>query len=60
MADQTGIIAGRNPVREALERGERSIEKVFLAKGGGGRPLEIIRALASEAGVPVQFVPPRS
>ncbi|MEP0546825.1 MAG: 23S rRNA (guanosine(2251)-2'-O)-methyltransferase RlmB [Rhodothermales bacterium] len=59
MADQTGIIAGRNPVREALERGERSIEKVYLAKGGGGRPLDVIRSLASAAGVPVQFVPPQ-
>ncbi len=57
MADQTGIIAGRNPVREALERGERSVEKVLLAKGASGRPVDAIRRAAKEAGVPVQFVP---
>ncbi len=57
MADETGIIAGRNPVREALERGERSVEKVLLAKGGGGRSMEAVRLAAKEAGVPVQFVP---
>ena len=57
MADQPGIIAGRNPVREALERGERSIEKVLLAKGASGRPVDAIRRAAKEAGVPVQFVP---
>ncbi len=59
MADTTGIIAGRNPVREALERGERSIEKVLLAKSKGSptRALEEVRRAATEAGVPVQFVP---
>ena len=57
MADQPGIIAGRNPVREALERGERSVEKVFLAKGSSGRPVDAIRRAAKDAGVPVQFVP---
>ncbi len=57
--DTTGIIAGRNPVREALERGERSIEKVLLAKtkGSPSRALEAVRLAASAAGVPVQFVP---
>lgn len=53
----SSIIAGRNPVREALERGERSIEKVLLAKGGGGKAVDAIRQAAKEAGVPVQFVP---
>jgi 23S rRNA (guanosine2251-2'-O)-methyltransferase len=57
MADQTGIIAGRNPVREALERGQRSIEKVLFQKGAGGKSLEDVRLAAKEAGVPVQYVP---
>ena len=57
MADQPGIIAGRNPVREALERGERSVEKVLLAKGASGRPVDAIRHAAKKADVPVQFVP---
>ena len=57
MADETSVIAGRNPVREALERGERSVEKVLLAKGASGRPIDAIRHAAKKAGVPVQFVP---
>lgn len=57
MADASNIIAGRNPVREALERGERSVEKVLLSKGASGRPVDAIRRAAKDAGVPVQFVP---
>jgi len=53
----SSIIAGRNPVREALERGERSIEKVLFQKGAGGKSLEDVRLAAKEAGVPVQYVP---
>ena len=51
------LIVGRNPVREALERGEPEVEKVMLQKGAGGRPIHDIRQMASEAGVPVQYVP---
>lgn len=51
------LLVGRNPVREALERGEPEVEKVMLQKGAGGRPIADIRRLASEAGVPVQYVP---
>jgi 23S rRNA (guanosine2251-2'-O)-methyltransferase len=57
MADSSHLIAGRNPVREALQRGERSIEKVLLAQGSGGKAVDAIRFAAKEAGVPVQFVP---
>jgi 23S rRNA (guanosine2251-2'-O)-methyltransferase len=52
-----GLIAGRNPVREALERGDGRLEKVLLQQGAGGRPIDDIRRAAKEAGVPVQFVP---
>jgi 23S rRNA (guanosine2251-2'-O)-methyltransferase len=52
-----GLIAGRNPVREALERGDRSIEKVLLQQGAQGQPVAEIRRAAKAAGVPVQVVP---
>lgn len=51
------VIAGRNPVREALERGERGIEKVLLQEGAQGQPVVEIRRAAKAAGVPVQVVP---
>jgi 23S rRNA (guanosine2251-2'-O)-methyltransferase len=54
---ESTVIAGRNPVREALERGERSIEKVMLARGVTGRAESEIRRAAKAAGVPVQVVP---
>ncbi len=55
---ETLLIVGRNPVREALEREPDRIEKVMIQRGGG-RGLDAFRRAASEAGVPVQFVPPR-
>lgn len=51
------VVAGRNPVREALERGQTSFEKIYLQKGLEGRPIAEIRGLARTAGVPVQYVP---
>ncbi|HET6568702.1 MAG TPA: 23S rRNA (guanosine(2251)-2'-O)-methyltransferase RlmB [Rhodothermales bacterium] len=51
------LVVGRNPVREALERGDGRIEKVLLQQGAGGRPIEAIRRAAVQVGVPVQFVP---
>lgn len=59
MKSPPSVLVGRNPVREALERGERSIEKVLLARGSGGRAVEAIRRAAKAAGVPVQVVPPQ-
>ena len=55
---ETVLIVGRNPVREALEREPERIEKVMLQRGGS-RGLDALRRAASEAGVPVQFVPPQ-
>lgn len=55
----SGLIVGRNPVREALERGERSVEKVMVAQGTGGQAIDRVRAAAKRAGVPVQVVPAR-
>jgi 23S rRNA (guanosine2251-2'-O)-methyltransferase len=53
----TSLIAGRNPVREALAQRSEAIEKVMLQKGVGGRPIDDIRRMAAGAGVPVQYVP---
>jgi len=52
------LLIGRNPVREALEGGDTQVEKVLLQKGAGGRPIDEIRRAAAKAGVPVQLVPP--
>jgi len=49
------VIIGRKPVKEALEGGDVSIEKVFALQGGRG--LEDVVGAARAAGVPVQFVP---
>jgi len=51
------FIFGRNPVREAIERGDASIEKVLIQQGVGGRPIEQIQRVARASGIPVQFVP---
>ena len=55
-SDAGTVIAGRNPVREALERGQ-GLEKVFLQNGMDRRVAGEIRSLAKAAGVPVQSVP---
>ena len=54
---ETTVIAGRNPVREALAHGERSLEKVLLQQGAQGGAVAEIRRAAKAAGVPVQVVP---
>ncbi len=48
-------IYGRNPVLEAL-RGERSIHKIWLAKGGQKGSAEEILVLARQKHIPVQMV----
>ena len=54
---RTDVLAGRNPVREALERADGRVEKVLLQKGVHGSAIDAIRQFAREAGVPVQMVP---
>lgn len=49
------IIAGRNPVREALRAG-RPINKIVMTKGAGGGPLAEITKLAKVNNIPIQFV----
>ena len=52
------VVAGRNPVREALERGGADIEKVYVQRGAHGGAIHEIRQAAKAAGVPVMDVPP--
>lgn len=51
------VIIGRNPVREALARGDGRIEKVLLQKGAHGSQIDAVRRAAKVAGIPVQVVP---
>lgn len=50
------IIAGRNPVTEALKSGQ-TIDKVLLFKNASGDAINEIRQLAKDNHVPVQYVP---
>ena len=50
------FISGRNPVREQLEQEDSRAEKLFLQKGATGK-LMALQKLASDHGVPTQFVP---
>jgi len=50
------FIAGRNPVREQLEKDVSRAEKLFLQKGASGK-LAAFQKLAHDVGVPIQFVP---
>ena len=54
---RTDVLAGRNPVREALDRADGRVEKVFLQKGAHGSAIDAVRRLAKAAGVPVAMVP---
>ena len=54
---RTDVIAGRNPVREALDRADGRIEKVLLQRGAHGSVIDAIRQAARAIGVPVQVVP---
>lgn len=53
----SSIVAGRNPVREALERDPARIEKVMVQQGAGGKDISQIRRMASDAGLQIQYVP---
>ncbi len=50
------IIAGRNPVTEALKSGE-TIDKILLFKNASGDVINEIRQLAKEQNIPLQYVP---
>lgn len=46
------IIAGRNPVSEALKSG-RSIERILVAHGEMSGSVKVIVAKAKEKGIPI-------
>ena len=54
----TRRIAGRKPVREALEEESAALEKVLIEQGASGRAIRTIESIADQAGVQVQYVPP--
>lgn len=54
-ADGLEIIAGRNPVLEALQ-GDRTVSRLFVADGSEGSIKKIV-AIAGEKGVIVDYVP---
>ena len=54
---RTDVLAGRNPVREALDRGDGRVEKVIVQKGAHGSAIDAVRRLAKGSGVPVQMAP---
>ena len=54
-ADGLEVVAGRNPVTEALT-GDRDVERVFIADGAEGSVSKIV-AISREQGVIVDFVP---
>ena len=54
----SGILAGRNPVAEALRSG-RAVDCVYLAPGPRSGQLPLILRLAKEQGVPVKEADPR-
>ena len=54
---RTDVLAGRNPVREALARADGRVERVYLQKGTHGSAIDAIRRDAKAVGVPVSMVP---
>lgn len=50
------IIAGRNPVAEALKAGQ-NLDKILLFKNASGENIGEIRAMATQKNIPVQYVP---
>jgi 23S rRNA (guanosine2251-2'-O)-methyltransferase len=54
--NKKNIIAGRNPVIEAL-KSDQKIDKILLFKNASGEAVNEIRQLAKDLDVPVQYVP---
>jgi len=54
--DKADRIFGIHPLMEALQ-GERSVERIYIAKGRGGTAVEDLIRLARSKGVPLHFEP---
>lgn len=50
------IIAGRHPVEEAL-KSDQNIDKILVSKTASGETIQLIRQLAYQKKVPLQYVP---
>ena len=55
-AEEVAILAGRKPVREAVETSQ-PIEKIWLLKTAHGEEIDKIRGMASRRSIPLQHVP---
>lgn len=53
---ETDRIFGIHPLIEAL-KGERSVERIYIAKGRGGTAVDDLIRLARSRGVPIRFEP---
>lgn len=53
LPSEAGILVGRNPVIEALRAG-RGMTRIMIAEGASGS-IEVVRALAGERKIPVQY-----
>ncbi|MBI1342671.1 MAG: 23S rRNA (guanosine(2251)-2'-O)-methyltransferase RlmB [Terrimonas sp.] len=53
---KSALVSGRQPLVEAL-RGGKPIDKILMQKGASGEAITIIRQLATERNIPVQYVP---
>ncbi|MDX1428760.1 MAG: 23S rRNA (guanosine(2251)-2'-O)-methyltransferase RlmB [Rhodothermales bacterium] len=56
-SEKASLIAGRNPVHEALTRRAEQVEKVYVQQGAGGAAIKQITSAATRSGITVQYVP---
>jgi len=52
MPEPESIVVGRQPVLEALRSGT-AVEKIVIQRGAHGAPIEAIRSLANQLGIPL-------
>jgi 23S rRNA (guanosine2251-2'-O)-methyltransferase len=55
--DRPETLFGLHPILEAIESGRRAIDRVLVAREGGGHNLGRLLRAAREAGIPVTHVP---
>jgi 23S rRNA (guanosine2251-2'-O)-methyltransferase len=55
--DRSEVLFGLHPVLEAIESGKRTIDRVLVAREGGGHNLGRLLRAAREAGIPVTHLP---
>lgn len=55
--ERSEVLFGLHPVVEAIESGKRTIDRVLVAREGGGHSLGRLLRAAREAGIPVTHLP---